>query len=168
MGYIYFSNVQFKNYIKNNFFFKDCEEELPIISCSESTKYSGSYDCNKAFNGNEDDGWASNNEGDGAWIQLNLDTFYRLSKVMILQRYSERFKDVTLEFSVGATVDFTLGNSKAWEQIELDDNNITTDYVKIIGTNVYIEGYPGFAELKIFGCASGMTTNFEGVDSSEN
>ena len=147
----------------HHFVFKDCKEELPITSCSSSTEYSGSYACNKAFDGNEDDGWATYKEGDGAWIQLNLESFYRLSRVMILQRYSERFKDVTVGFSVGATVDFTLSNSKVWEEIDLHDTNITTNFVKITGINVYNKGYPGFAELKVFGCASGMIKFFAGV-----
>ena len=83
---------------------------------------------------------------------------------MILQRLNEFFKDVSLEFFVGAAVTFTLSNVKAWETIELAENSIFTDYVKITGINVHNKMHNGFAELKVFGCASGMVTHFEWID----
>ena len=141
-------------------YFKDCKDELAITSCRASTEFSKSYDCEKAFDGNEYDGWATLNEGDGAWIQLFLDVPHRLTKIMILQRQNEYFKDVSLEFFVGAPVSFTLSNDKVWETIELDDDSIFTFYVKITGINVYNKINNGFAELKVFGCVSdtlGMT-----------
>ena len=152
--------MKFQNIKMSNLYFKDCKDELAITSCRASTEFSKSYDCNKAFDGNEYDGWATLNEGVGAWIQLNLDIPYRLTKIMILQRQNEFFKDVLLEFSVGAPATFTLSNGYRWETIELDDNSIFTDYVKITGINVYNKVNNGFAELKVFGCASdtlGMT-----------
>ena len=79
---------------------------------------------------------------------------------MILQRQNEFFKDVLLEFSVGAPASFSLSNDYRWETIELDDNSIFTDYVKITAINVYNKVNNGFAELKLFGCASGMVTHF--------
>ena len=153
--------MTFQGHTMPNLYFKDCKYELAINSCRASTEFSNSYDCNKAFDGNEYDGWATLNEGDGAWIQLNLDIPYRLTKIMILQRLNEFFKDVSIELSVGDPVNFTLGSVKVWETIELYDNSILTDYVKITGTNVYNKVNNGFAELKLFGCASGMVTHFE-------
>ena len=81
---------------------------------------------------------------------------------MIRQRGgNERFKDVSLEFSVGAPINFTLSNRQVWETLELDGNNIFADHVKITGINVYNKINNGFAELKVFGCASGMIIHFE-------
>ena len=154
--------MTFQGHTMPNLYFKDCKDELAITSCRASTEFDERYDCKKAFDGNEYDGWATLHEGDGAWIQLFLDVPYRLTKIMILQRLgNERFKDVSIEFFVGAAVSFTLRNDKAWEAIELDDNSIFTDYVKITGINVYNKVNNGFAELKLFGCASGMVTHFE-------
>ena len=144
----------------SNLYLEDCKDELAITSCRASTEFSKSYDCKKAFDGNEYDGWATLHEGDGAWIQLFLDVPYRLTKIMILQRQNEYFKDVSLEFFVGAPVSFTLSNDKVWETIELDDDSIFTFYVKITGINVYNKINNGFSELVLFGCASdtlGMT-----------
>ena len=153
--------MKFPNLTIPNVYFKDCNDELTITSCSASTEFSGSYDCKKAFDGIEFDGWATLNEGDGAWIRLNLAFSYRLTKVMILQRLgNERFKDVSLEFFGGEPVNYTLSNSNVWETIGVDKNSIFSDYVKITGINVYNTINNGFAELKVFGCASntlGMT-----------
>ena len=81
---------------------------------------------------------------------------------MIRQRGgNERFKDVLLEFSAGGPVNFTLSNRQVWETIELDGNNIFSDHIKITGINVYNKINNGFAELKVFGCASGMVVHFE-------
>ena len=144
-----------------NLYFEDCNDELAITSCTASTEFSNSFDCKKAFDGNEYDGWATSYEGDGAWIKLNLDIPYRLTKIMILQRLNEFFKDVSLEFFLGAAVTFTLSNVKAWETIELAENSIFTDFVKITGINVHNKMHNGFAELKVFGCASGMVIHFK-------
>ena len=141
-------------------YLKECKDELAITSCRASTEFNEDHDCKKAFDGNEYDGWATSNEGDGAWIQVFLYVPYRLTKIMILQRQNEYFKDVSLEFSVGAPVSFTLSNHKVWETIELDDDSILTFYVKITAINVYNKINNGFAELKLFGCAPdslGMT-----------
>ena len=80
---------------------------------------------------------------------------------MILQRQNEFFKDVLLEFSVGAPAMFTLSNGYRWETIELAENSIFTDFVKITAINVHNKMHNGFAELKLYGCASGMVINFE-------
>ena len=154
--------MKFQNYTILNPYSKDCKDELTITGCSASTEFSESYACKKAFDGIEDFGWASLREGDGAWIRINLGNLYRIRKVMIRQRGgNERFKDVLLEFSVGGPVNFTLSNRQVWETIELDGNNIFSDHIKITGINVYNKINNGFAELKVFGCASGMVVHFE-------
>ena len=152
--------MKFRHNIISNVYFKGCNtEQLTIISCSASSEYSASYTCDKAFDENEGDGWATSGEGDGAWIKINLDSLYHLTKVMIMQRSGEYFKDISLEFLDGNPADLSLSNSKVWEEIELDNNNITTNYVKISAINVHNKVNNGFAELKVFGCASGIYMN---------
>ena len=73
-----------------------------------------------------------------------------------MQRSGEYFKDISLEFLDGSPAAFSLSNSKVWEEIELDNNNITTNYVKISAINVHNKVNNGFAELKVFGCTSGI------------
>ena len=149
-----------KNHTTLNISFKGCHNgELTIMSCSTSSEYSASYTCDKAFDGNEGDGWATSGEGDGAWIKVNLDSLHHLTKVMVMQRSGEYFKDISLDFLDGGSKDFTLSNSKVWEEIELADNNITTNYVKISAINVHNKVNNGFAELKVFGCAAGIYLN---------
>ena len=71
----------------------------------------------------------------------------------------ENFKDISLEFLDGKPVDFTLSASKVWEELELDDSNINTNYIKISAISVHNGRNFGFAELKVFGCASGIYVN---------
>ena len=79
---------------------------------------------------------------------------------MFLQRGgNERFKDISLEFSNDKSVHFTLSNRKVWEEIGLAEVNTATNFVKISATNVHNKINNGFAELKVFGCAAGMTTH---------
>ena len=145
----------------SNFYSTVCNsEQLTISSCSASTVYSSSYPCDKAFNGNEGDAWATKNEGVGAWIKVNLDGLYQITKIMFRQRNSrEYFKDISLEFLESDPVDFTLSASTVWEDLELDESSNNTNYVKISAIDVHTGHNLGFAELKVFGCASGIYVN---------
>ena len=133
------------------FYLKGCGTKLTISSCLASTEYNtGGHACEAAFDGNEGDGWATRNEGAGAWIRINFDGFYRLTKIMIMQRAgNERFKDISLDFFVGTSVQYTLQDSKVWEEIVLSDDNMTTNYVEISAINVHNKINNGFAELKV-------------------
>ena len=83
---------------------------------------------------------------------------------MFLQRGgNERFKDISIEFSNDNSVDFSLSNRKVWEEIGLEEVNTATNFVKISAINVHNKINNGFAELKVFGCASGMTTYCERI-----
>ena len=136
----------------SNFYYADCNiGQLTISSCSASTEYSSSYTCNNAFDGSGD--WATRGEGVGAWIKVNLDGLYQITKIMFLQRNGEYFKDISLEFSESDPVDYTLSASRSWEDLELD---IITNYVKISVINIHYGTNPGFGELKVFGCALGI------------
>ena len=143
----------------SNFYSTVCNSgQLTISSCSASTQYSSSYPCDKAFDGNEGNEWATKNEGVGAWLKVNLDGLYQITKIMFIGRATSRenFKDISLEFLEGKPVDFKLSASKVWEELELDDSNIITNYVKISAVSVHNGRNFGFAELKVFGCAKGI------------
>ena len=134
--------------------------QLTISSCSASSVYSSSYPCDKAFNGNEGDAWATKNEGVGAWIKVNLDGLYQITKIMFRQRNGgEYFKYISLEFLEREKIYFNLSASTVWEDLELDERNINTNYVKISAIDVYTGANFGFSELKVFGCAQGIYIN---------
>ena len=79
---------------------------------------------------------------------------------MFRQRNSrEYFKDISLEFLESDPVDFTLSASTVWEDLELDESSNNTNYVKISAIDVHTGHNLGFAELKVFGCASGIYVN---------
>ena len=152
-----FSLAEIQDNMISNFYYADCNiGQLTISSCSASTEYSSGYTCTNTFDGNEGREWATRSEGVGAWIKVNLNGLYQITKIMFLQRNGEYFKDISLEFSESDPVDYTLSASRSWEDLELD---IITNYVKISVTNIHYGTNPGFGELKVFGCALGIYIN---------
>ena len=77
----------------------------------------------------------------GAWIKINLVGVYRLTKMMVLVLHGPNHspKDVSLAFSNGEQVDFTLDDKIDWQTIDLVGigNDIITNYVKITVNSVY-------------------------------
>ena len=69
-------------------------------------------------------------------------------------------KDISLAFSNGEQVDFTLDDTSEFQTIDLEGigNEIITNYVNITVISMNPEGYPEayFGEFKVFGYASGM------------
>ena len=135
--------------------------EVTLSNCSASTEQGAGQSCQKAFDGNTDDGWATAGEGVGAWIKIDFDQFYRLTKINVMQRPNdEYFKDISLEFSDGTFVDYTLNYtypSKEWAEIDLSSygNLSNTNYVNISAHSVYTKLNNGFSEIKVFGCPIG-------------
>ena len=82
--------------------------------------------------------------------------------VMPRWRNGETFKDISLDFAYGASVDFTITGNQAWQTIELEGigNDIITNYVNISVITIYPGGDMdrGFREIKVFGYASGIMT----------
>jgi len=145
-----------------------CSEEIWITSCSESSARLENHEllsCVKAFDGNEDSNWCTkNNEAIGAWIRINLDGVYRLTKMMVKMFYTYPAKDVSLEFSNGVQVDSTLDFNGEWQTIDLMGigNDIITNYANISVNSIYSTNYQFviFSELKVFGYASNETLSF--------
>ena len=77
--------------------------------------------------------------------------------------YYNNAKDVSLQFSNGVQVDFTLDDTTSWQTIDLEGigNDIISNYVKITVNTCYPNGIygTGFYGLKVFGPASGMYDN---------
>ena len=119
------------------------------------------YSCDNVYDGLVSGyafAWVTNSQQAGAWIEINLESTYTLTKVVALGRRSttELFKDITLHFGDGSTTDFTLsrGHNTVWNEIVLSDMPIS-NYVKITVNSVYGGTNIGFAEVKVFGCFSG-------------
>ena len=117
----------------------------------------------------ESDDWATAGEGTGAWIQLNFDKYYRIDQIDIKHRSNgmeperEMFKDVSLEFSFGKNVNFTLNNipftkGLVWNTLELS-NSLVSNYVKITALSVHYNPHynNGFSQIRIYGRAEGKS-----------
>ena len=72
--------------------------------------------------------------------------------------------DISLTFSNGDQVDFSLDDTDEWQTIDLMGigNDIITNYANISVNSVYPQPYQYviFSELKIFGYASNETLSF--------
>ena len=101
------------------------------------------------------------NENVGVWIKINLVGLYRLTKMMVMANsngYDDRAKDISLAFSNGVEVDFTLDDTNSWQIIDLVGiRDIITNYVNIsiISAYPYSQKRIGFNELTVIGHASG-------------
>ena len=84
---------------------------------------------------------------------------------MVLDRHDWcdecRSKRISLGFSNGEQVGFTLDNTNAWQTIELEGigNDIKSNYVNISTITSYTDKEVGFAEIKVFGWYAGMGYN---------
>ena len=134
---------------------------MDILTCSASSEYSGSYACEKAIDGKSDTSWATKGQGIGAWIQVNFGHVYQVEKIKIKHRtnnnQNEMFKDISLEFSDGTKVDYTLNNvHQDWNAVAIDKRPISK-FVKITAKSVYGTINNGFSEIRVFGCLKGTT-----------
>ena len=68
----------------------------------------------------------------------------------------EMFKDVTLEFSDGTSVDATLNNIPFTKGLQWNDivlpSPVLSDFVKITATSVYAAHNNGYSDVRVFDC----------------
>ena len=84
--------------------------------------------------------------------------------MMVLVLNNHYPKDISLAFSNGEQVDFTLDDTQEWQTIDLMGvgNDIITNYANISVNSVYPQPdqFVIFTELKVFGYASNETLSF--------
>ena len=129
--------------------------------CSQSSvAWNDNYDCHAAIDGNWNSLWATEREAAGAWIQIDFDDTFQISKMLFMHQYYEHFfKDITLEFSNGSPAYSTLrdfsnvpqhGRYFMWSEVDIPGKRITK-FVKVTATSVKGSGNYGFREMVIFG-----------------
>ena len=136
------------------------------MTCSASSQYNTDWGCTNAIDGNPGTDWATKGEGVGAWYKLDFVRYYKVDTIKIKHRASggsplgEMFKGISLEFSDGQKVDFTLNkvpftNGLVWNDVYLPSTPIST-YVKITAKSVYGTINNGFSEIQVLGCPAGI------------
>ena len=82
---------------------------VKITSCTASSefssgKFSGLYPCRNAYDGNMADGWATNGQGKGSWIKLQLGGAQTITAMNFANRGGTNAlsKGLKLEFSDGS------------------------------------------------------------------
>ena len=135
--------------------------DMEYSYCSQSSvAWNNNYDCYAAIDGNSDSLWATEREAAGAWIQIDFDDTYQISK-MLFMHYDVRymFKDITLEFSSGSPAYSTLrdfsnvpqhGRYFMWSKVDIPGKRITK-FVKVTATSATSSTSMGFREIVIFG-----------------
>ena len=134
------------------------------FTCIASSEYSLAYTCNKSYDLNYHSGWATKNEGAGAWIEIELPEYAIVSKMETKHRFRGRysgvnFKDIRLSFSDGTSQSAVLkdGMHPEWNIISISPS-VKTKSIKISAVNVH-NSYvlnPGFSEIRFYSCP-GMT-----------
>ena len=135
------------------------------MTCSASSEHSTNWGCENAIDGNSGTDWATKGEGTGAWIKLDFGDTYTVRTIKIKHRSTgnspaaELFKGISLEFSDGKKVEYTLNNISylgglVWNEVVLTRAPIS-DYVKITATSVYGAINNGFSDIQVFGCVNG-------------
>ena len=138
-----------------NFYKLDMESS----TCSRSSEYNSGYSCYKAMDGDLTTVWATRGQAVGAWIQINFDDTYQISKMLIMHRlYDKILKDITLEFSSGSPAYSTLRDFSdiprydqySWNEVDIPGKR-KTNFVKATATSANSGGDLGFREIVIFG-----------------
>ena len=123
--------------------------------CSQSSvAWNNNYDCYAAIDGNSHSLWATEREAAGAWIQIDFDDTYQISKMLLMHAYYQNmFKDITLEFSSGSPAYSTLrdfSENFLWSEVDIPGKRITR-FVKVTATSVKGSNNFGFREMVIIG-----------------
>ena len=137
------------------------------FTCNASSEYSPNYACGKSYDLNVGSEWATENEGAGAWIEIQLPEYAQLSKIETKHRFGgrysgENFKDIILSFSNNTTQSATLkdGAYPEWNVIAINPSvktkSITMSAMSVHGTHGL---NPGFAEIRMYSCP-GMARSY--------
>ena len=142
-------------------FFLVCADEIEIQGCTSSTEYSADKSCAMVFDKNiyaDTTDWVTNNEGAGAWIQLDFKQFYEIESLEIRHRSqgtAMRFKEIILEFSNGKSQYHTLNDDPMISNKVVFLKLIVSDFLRITATSTYGTFDNGYSDIKVFGCLIG-------------
>ena len=133
--------------------------DMEYSTCSASSEQNHDK-CEKAIDGNIHSPWTSSRQGAGAWIQIDFDETFQISKMLFMhQHYEHFFIDITLEFSSGSPAYSTLrdfsnvpqhGRYFMWSKVDIPGKRITK-FVKVTATSATSSTSMGFREIVIFG-----------------
>ena len=131
----------------------------PKIDATSMSCKASSGNCNGAISGDLHNQWYTSRQQAGAWIEIDFDDTYQISKLLMMHRpegaRTEMFKGLKLEFSTGSSVDKTLSNEQGqvWNEVDLPQKPITT-FIKITATSTHEHNghaNAGLREIVIFG-----------------
>ena len=131
----------------------------PRIDATSMSCKASSGNCNGAISGDLNNQWYTSRQQAGAWIEIDFDDTYQISKLLMMHRpeghRTEMFKGLKIEFSSGSSVDKTLSNEQGevWNEVDLPEKPITT-FVKITATSTHEQNSnanAGLREIVILG-----------------
>ena len=130
------------------------------FTCSASSEYGLDFTCNNSYDSNSGVGWATKNEGTGAWIEIQLPEYVQLGKIKTRHRFGGRysgvnFNDIKLTFSDGTVQSARLkdGTDPEWNVIAIDPS-MKTKSIKIAAMSVHESHVPnpGFSGISFYSC----------------
>ena len=120
-----------------------------------------------AFDGTYEKTWATNGEGAGSWIKVNL--VGTVTKFSYQHRQSKQGywnKDIRLQFSDGSKQTYQLKEVSSVQTFTLS-KAVTTTSVKIVVVSHYKKNNNGAAEIEFLGCALNGLAPLNPLDQSE-
>ena len=138
-----------------------CADKIEIQGCTSSSQQAPENSCEMAFDTDinaDSTEWATNNEGVGAWIQLNFKQGYEIERLEIRHRSQPtamRFKDIILEFSNGESHEYTLNDDSMILNQVVFAKLVVSEYLRITTTSTYGTHDNGYSDIKVFGCILG-------------
>ena len=132
------------------------------MTCTASKAHS-TCPCEKAIDGilKPNSEWSTGGgEPIGAWIQINFGKPYRVTRIKIQHRQDTSdevmFKDITLKFSSGETIEHTLLPERVtWNIVEVPSDYQFAENVRITAKSRYTKTdnkHIGFAEVQVYAC----------------
>ena len=134
---------------------------IEIQGCTSSSQQAPENSCEMAFDTDinaDSTEWATNNEGVGAWIQLNFKQGYEIVRLEIRHRSpgtAMRFKEILMEFSNGKSHYYTLNDDPMISNKVVFLKLMVSDYLRITATSAYGTFDNGYSDIKVFGCLIG-------------
>lgn len=137
---------------------KPCKGRSLVASCVASSELAGNP-CRYAYDGRLSTAWATNGEGVGAWILLNFNQEYYVSRMTFTNRESqwEANRRVKLTFSDGSTQELSIDLAKGLVPTTIQFEPRATTSIRVEITAVWFHFNNGAKEIG-FNCIDPPTT----------
>ena len=156
----YIINIPNKNIALENNGGRIIDKSSNFNNASDFSPWGASNLIDGKVSDNQNDGWATNAEGESLWVKIGFKQTYLVDGIELANRVDdkERNKCLSLEFSDSSKQEITLENNASLQYFSLIP--VKTEWVKIFVETVYSHTNNGFQEIMIY------SSTHSGIDNS--